>query len=59
MIVNPTYVNNRIKNDDVLAVKVQTMKRLLIAFCPEMNDEYWRVTVPAIRQAQPDVRTAQ
>jgi hypothetical protein len=59
MIVNPTYVNNRIKNDDVLAVKVQMMKRLLIAFCPEMNDEYWRVTIPAFRQAQPDVRTGQ
>jgi hypothetical protein len=58
LIVNPTYVNNRIETDDVLAVKVQTMKRLLLAFCPEMNDEYWGDTIPTIRLAQSDVRTA-
>lgn len=58
LIVNPTYVNNRVETDEVLALKVQTMKQLLLAFCPEMNDEYWSSTVPAIRLAQIDIPNA-
>ncbi len=41
MVVEPDYVAKRIRTDRVLKAKVTRMRELLIAFCPEINDEFW------------------
>jgi hypothetical protein len=41
LIVDSKYVANRAKKDRVLSAKVERMKELLVAFCPEMNDKFW------------------
>jgi hypothetical protein len=41
MVVRNAYVENRAKKDRVLKTKVDRMKELLSAFCPEMNEAFW------------------
>ena len=41
LIVDPAYIEGRIKNDAVLNAKVMLMKALLTRFCPELNDVFW------------------
>ena len=42
LVVNPAHVKDRAKTDFVLKAKVVRMKSLLKAFCPDMNDEFWK-----------------
>jgi hypothetical protein len=41
LVVDNAYVENRAKKDRVLKTKIDRMKELLIAFCPEMNEAFW------------------
>jgi hypothetical protein len=41
MLVEPAYVESRMKKDAVLRSKVMLMRRLLAGFCPDMNDAFW------------------
>jgi len=41
LIVEPSYIETRIKKDKVLETKVNRMKKLLADFTPEMNDPFW------------------
>jgi hypothetical protein len=42
LIVHPAIVNERMKTDAVLSAKVARMKALLKAFCPDMNEAWWK-----------------
>jgi len=42
LIVNPAHVNERCKDDTVLRAKVARMKKLLVDFCPEVNEAFWK-----------------
>ena len=42
LIVDPAYVENRIKNDAVLRAKVKMMQKLLRSFCPDVNAAFWK-----------------
>jgi hypothetical protein len=42
LVINPTHVKARAKTDAILKAKVVRMKALLKAFCPEVNDEWWK-----------------
>jgi hypothetical protein len=42
LIVDPAYVELRIKTDAVLGAKVKMMRELLHSFCPDLNDEFWK-----------------
>jgi hypothetical protein len=41
LVVRNEYVENRAKTDRVLKTKVNRMKELLMAFCPELNEAFW------------------
>ena len=41
LIVNPAYVEDRVKKDFVLKAKVERMRDLLVTFCPDMKEEFW------------------
>lgn len=41
MIVNSQYVSRRAKTDRVLRAKVQTLRRMLADFCPEIDESFW------------------
>jgi hypothetical protein len=41
LLVNPAYVEGRIKKDAVLRAKVQLLKERLAKFCPDINDAFW------------------
>lgn len=41
LIVDSTYVENRMKMNRVLNAKVERMKELLATFCPDMNNTFW------------------
>jgi hypothetical protein len=41
LIVDPKYVEGRVKKDRVLKAKVERMKELLVKFCPDVNDRFW------------------
>lgn len=42
LIIDPAYVEQRIKTDAVLGAKVKLMMELLHTFCPDLNDEFWK-----------------
>ena len=42
LIVDNAYVENKIKNDAVLRVKVKMMQQLLRSFCPDVNAAFWK-----------------
>ena len=42
LIVDRDYVEDRARTDKVIEAKVERMRVLLAAFCPEMNDEFWK-----------------
>ncbi|MGZ8844818.1 MAG: putative zinc-binding metallopeptidase, partial [Pyrinomonadaceae bacterium] len=42
LIVDPRYIEQRIKSDAVVRAKVKFMMELLHTFCPELNDEFWK-----------------
>jgi hypothetical protein len=42
LIVEPVYVENKIKNDAVLRAKVKLMQKLLRSFCPDVNPAFWK-----------------
>jgi hypothetical protein len=41
LIVDFEYVEERCQTDAAIRAKVEQMKVLLAAFCPEMNDDFW------------------
>lgn len=41
LIVDSTYVAERIKTDKVLKSKVERMKTLMLQFCPEVEEKFW------------------
>jgi putative zinc-binding metallo-peptidase len=41
LIVEPAYIEERIKKDAVLQAKVTLMKKQLNKFCPELNNAFW------------------
>jgi hypothetical protein len=42
LIVDPAHVEERAKKDRVIKAKVDRMKEVLVSFCPDMNDEFWK-----------------
>jgi hypothetical protein len=42
LIVDPAYVESRIKQDEVLSAKVRMLLDLLKRFCPDLNDQFWK-----------------
>jgi len=42
LIVDPAYVERRIKTDTVLGAKVKLMMELLRSFCSDLNDQFWK-----------------
>ena len=52
LIVDPAYVELRIKTDAVLGAKVRMMMELLRSFCPDLNDEFWKKARHAERTAE-------
>ena len=42
LIVEPAYVEGRIETDFVLQAKIERMKETLSAFCPAVDEEFWR-----------------
>ena len=41
LIVNFGHVNDRAKEDAVLRAKIDRLKKLLVEFCPEVNEKFW------------------
>jgi len=41
LIVDADYVEKRAKTDPVLRAKIERLKRLMILFCPEMDESFW------------------
>lgn len=52
LIVEPIAVQKAVRKDPVLASKVQQMKALLVQFCPEMDDRFWRKVEKPGRKGQ-------
>lgn len=44
MLVEPRHVERRAKNDPVIKSKVEAMKSLMLKFCPEVNEDFWKRT---------------
>ena len=41
LIIDSEDLENRIEKDRVLRAKVERMRELLVAFCPDANDKFW------------------
>jgi len=44
LMVDPTYVEGRVRTDRVLKAKVQALKELVARFCPDVNELFWEKT---------------
>lgn len=42
LFIDPAELSRRAETDAVLRAKVELMKRLLLEFCPEMTETYWK-----------------
>jgi hypothetical protein len=42
LIVDASYVRQRADRDPILMAKILTMKRRLLAFCPDLDDTFWQ-----------------
>ena len=42
LMVEPQYISTHAKSDSVLGKKVESLKALLIRFCPEVNTDFWK-----------------
>jgi hypothetical protein len=56
LMVEPNYVERRIRTDSVLRAKVAAIKRMMLQFSPDADDHFW-TRVRAVRQAAAEVRS--
>ncbi len=42
LLVEPAYVEKRVKDDTTLKVKVERLKDLVERFCPDMDEAFWK-----------------